>query len=238
MTGTDLPTFDRAWRLAEPIAGWLTPQQGRLLWENANKLPAGAHIVEIGSHQGRSTVILATAASGNEVTVTAIDPFVEGQMFGGSSTRDKFLSNVAATGVDDMVRLQEEYSTRLRPRWTEPIDLLYIDGKHDYWTVTDDFKWAEHVRQGGVVLVHDCYSSIGVTLSVLAHVLPGKTLSYERRCGSMAQFRVVPNDAASRRRIVAELPWWVRNVGIKVLLRARLHRVAEAVGHHGQYDPY
>lgn len=238
MTDTDAPTFEDAWSLADPIAGWMTQDQGRMLWDNAVELPPQARIVEIGSHQGRSTVVLATAAHRTGGTVTAIDPFVEGRLFGGTSTREKFETNVEAAGVADSVDLTPEYSTELRPRWTEPIDLLYIDGKHDYWTVTDDFKWAEHVRDGGVVLVHDCYSSIGVTLSVLAHVLPGKSLNYERRAGSMAQFRVAPNDKDSRRRIAAELPWWVRNVGIKVLLRARMHSAAAAVGHDSPYDPY
>lgn len=238
MTDTDAPTFEDAWTLADPIGGWMTQDQGRMLWENAAALPPGSRIVEIGSHQGRSTVVLATAAQRNGGTVVAIDPFVEGRLFGGTPTREKFEVNIARAGVEGSVELTPEYSTELRPRWQEPIDMLYIDGKHDYWTVTDDFKWTEHVREGGVVLVHDCYSSIGVTLSVLAHVLPGRTLNYERRAGSMAQFRVAPNDSRSRRRIAAEMPWWVRNVGIKVLLRARLHSVAAAVGHDSPYDPY
>lgn len=238
MTDTDVPSFTEAWELAEPIPGWLTADQARMLWDNAVECPADGHIVEIGSHQGRSTVVLASSARRQGATVDAIDPFVEGRLFGGNRTRVKFEANVAAAGVQDRVTLWPKRSTELRPTWSTPIDMLYIDGKHDYWTVADDFHWAEHLRPGGVVLVHDCFSSIGVTLAVLAHVLPGKNLNYECRAGSMAQFRVIPNDAGSRLRMMAQLPWWVRNVGIKVLLRARLYRVAEAVGHTGQHDPY
>lgn len=238
MTQAATPAFQHAWKDAEHIAGWMTKEQGRMLWDAALALPEGASIVEIGSHQGRSTVILGRAAEHVGARVVAIDPFVEGRLFGGQPTRTVFERNVAEAGLTGVVDLRPDYSTALRPTWTEPIDLLYIDGKHDYWTVTDDFKWAEHVRAGGTVLVHDCYSSIGVTLSVLAHVLPGKALSYEARGGSMARFRVADNDRASRRRIAREMPWWVRNVGIKVLLRARLRGVARAVGHDSPYDPY
>ena len=39
-------------------------------------------------------------------------------------------------------------------------------------------------------------------------------------------------------RILAELPWWVRNVFLKVLLRLRLRPVARLFGHDSPYDPY
>ena len=42
--------------------------------------------------------------------------------------------------------------------------------------------------EGGRVLVHDAYSSIGVTLGVLAKVLPSSTLRYVGRSDSMALF--------------------------------------------------
>ena len=43
---------------------------------------------------------------------------------------------------------------------------------------------------------------------------------------------------ADRLRMLAELPWWLRNVGIKVLLRLRLYPLARLVGHHDRADPY
>ena len=40
-------------------------------------------------------------------------------------------------------------------------------------------------------------------------------------------------------RILGELPWWVRNVAVKVLLRLRLRPLARVLfGHRGPYDPY
>ena len=41
-----------------------------------------------------------------------------------------------------------------------------------------------------------------------------------------------------RLRILAELPWWIRNVFLKVLLRLRLRPVARLFGHYSPYDPY
>ncbi len=55
----------------------------------------------------------------------------------------------------------------------------------------------------------------------------------------MALFRVGPPSYEDRLRIVREVPWWLRNVAIKVLLRMRLRPVAAALfGHEGPYDPY
>ena len=38
------------------------------------------------------------------------------------------------------MELLAEYSTAARPTWTRSFDYLYIDGKHDYWTLSDDLS--------------------------------------------------------------------------------------------------
>jgi predicted O-methyltransferase YrrM len=216
----------------------MTRDQGLALWNAACRLEKGDLIVEIGSHQGRSTIVLAAAARTVGATVVAVDPFVDGRLFGGSPTRDRFETNIKTAGVDDLVELVPEYSTKLRPRWDRPVQLLYIDGKHDYWTYTDDLRWSAHLPDGGEILVHDCFSSIGVTLGTIAKVLFGRRYTYLDRATSMARFRLSPPTTADRMRVVAQLPWFLRNVGIKILLRLRLRPVARLFGHDSPYDPY
>ncbi|MBV9823421.1 MAG: class I SAM-dependent methyltransferase [Actinobacteria bacterium] len=232
--------FDAVFAEVRDIGGWLTRDQAASLWREAAAVPAGGLIVEIGSHQGRSTVVLASAAP--HARVVAVDPFVGGAMFGGLATREKFTANLDRTGVAGRVELRQARSTELRPSWTEPIGFLYIDGKHDYWTLSDDLRWSEFLAPGTRLCIHDAYSSIGVTLGLLRHVLFSRRLRYLDRTGSLARFEVVPAGApvtrADRLRIVAELPWWLRNVGIKVLLRLRLHPLARLVGHTDRADPY
>lgn len=237
MTSTD-DAFDRAWSIADGIPGWLTRDQGRALWDAVLRLPPGTRIVEIGSHKGRSTVLLGCAAREFGGHVTAIDPFVDGRLLGGAVTRGTFEKNIAAAGLADVVELVAEYSTRLRPRWDTPFGLLYVDGKHDYWTFTDDLRWSRCLRPGGEILVHDCFSSIGVTCGVLAAILPSGRYTYLDRTGSLARFvlrRPTPHDRA---RIMRELPWFLRNVVIKLMLRLHLYRAARALGHTHRYDPY
>jgi hypothetical protein len=234
------PDFQTVFGQAREIGGWLTEAQARTLWDEARRVPAGGLIVEIGSHQGRSTVVLAAAAP--QAKVVAVDPFVGGAMFGGLATREKFQANLELTGLTGRVDLRQAKSTELRPSWTEPVSFLYIDGKHDYWTLSDDLRWGEFLPDGARVCIHDAYSSIGVTLGLLRHVLPSRRLRYLDRTGSLARFEIAaassPVSAADRLRILAELPWWLRNVGIKVLLRLRLYPLARLAGHHDRADPY
>jgi predicted O-methyltransferase YrrM len=230
--------FRAIWAVADGIPGWLTDGQAALLHEQASSLPAGSTAVEIGSHRGRSTVVLAAALQERGGHLVAIDPFVEGRLFGGSRTRDDFERSVATAGVGDAVELVQEYSTRARTSWTRNFDLLYIDGKHDYWTLSDDLQWRVHLPDGAPVLVHDCFSSIGVTLGILRHVLPAGNLRYERRVGSLALFRTGRPTGRDRLGILGEMPWWARNVALKVLLRLRLRPLARLLGHDSPYDPF
>jgi Methyltransferase domain len=225
--------FDVVWPMADRVGGWMTRDQGRALYEAARGIAADGVIVEIGSHQGRSTVVLAAAAAQVSAHVVAIDPFVGGAMFGGAATRDRFEANLDSAGLRSVVELIDQRSTDVRPTWHRRVAMLYIDGKHDYWTVTDDLRWVQFLNEGAPVLVHDSFSSIGVTLGLLVHVLPTRRLRYVGREGSLARFVVGAPTVRDRLRLAGQLPWFARNVVIKVGLR-----VARLVGYRGTPDPY
>ena len=217
------PQFAETWGLAAGVSGWLTEAQAQLLWDTAGELPPASLVVEIGSHQGRSTIILAARARDRDGTVVAIDPFVDGRLFGGSRTRDRFEENITRAGLTETVELLAEYSTRALPGWARRIDFLYIDGKHDYWTLSNDLGWARHMPAGSPVLDPRLLTPRSASRSASWPTsLPSRTMTYERRVGSLALFRVATPTFADRARILAEVPWWLRNVVIKVLLRLRL----------------
>ncbi len=96
-------TFDSAWALASTAAGWLTEDQGRLLWDEARCLVAGATVLEIGSFQGRSTIVLGSAVAERGGHVVAVDPFVDDWKFGDPRTRTKFEAHIAASGLVEVV---------------------------------------------------------------------------------------------------------------------------------------
>lgn len=226
--------FGEAFAQVADVPGWLTEDQARELYAAARAAGPDARVLEVGSHHGRSTVVLALAGA----VVTAVDPFPEDWRYGAAGTEQRCRATLARAGVTDRVDLRVATSREVRVTWDEPLDVVYVDGKHDFRSVRDDLRWAGHVRDGGLVLVHDAWSSLGVTLGLLS-VLPfSRRLRYAGRTGSLARLEVGRPALADRARLLAPLPWFGRNLVVKVLLRLRLRPVARLLGHSDGADPY
>ena len=231
-------SFDDIWAVADRVTGWLSPEQARLLHGAASALGPASTVVEIGSYEGRSTLVLAHAVAGRGSRVVAVDPWIDTWKFGRAGTRERFDRGLRDAGLSDVVEVFARRSQDVRPEWRDAIDLLYVDGKHDALSVLDDLLWVDHVRPGGAVLVHDAFSSVGVTLGILVGVLPRGRLRYTGRVGSLAMFRRDTPSFVDRTRLVRQVPWWLRNLVVKVTLRLRLTTLTRALGHNGTHDPY
>jgi hypothetical protein len=238
------PHWERARSAIEPVPGWLTPAQARRLWHAARSLRAPAQIVEIGSFRGRSTIVLALAAA-NGVQVVAIDPHLGGdrgpQEYGdrpqlGDADHEAFAANLQRAGVTDRVHHVRRFSQEALDDVGGEIALLYVDGAHRFVPARADLRrWGARVPVGGRLLVHDSFSSVGVTLALAAEVIGRAGWRYRGRSGSLAEYeRVAALPSAARAaevaRGLAQLPWFVRNLAIKVLLAARLPAVARRLG--------
>jgi predicted O-methyltransferase YrrM len=228
--------FDEAWATADKLEGWLTREQASALWDAATRVPSGGLIVEIGSHRGRSTVMLALAAP--EARIVAIDPFDNPRWGGGLESRSVFEDNLARAGAKN-VELRANLSTELRPAWAQDIDMLYIDGAHDLPTVEDDLEWAKHVRPGCGIFVHDAFSSGGVTRAIFNRLFRRRDLRYLGRTGSLASFSAAPATPASvARATVGGGSWFVRNVAVKVCIRRGWRGPAAVLGQPDMSMPY
>lgn len=218
--------------LPADVEGWLTEAQAQRLDRCARAVPAGGRIVEIGSFRGRSTIVLARAAPG-DADVVAIDPHLGSDRgpqeiaarpeLGEEDTR-LFRANLERHGVLERVRHVRMLSSQAPLE--EAIDLLYVDGAHRFGPARDDLvRWGARVRDGGTMLVHDSFSSIGVTLALLSAIAPSRRWRYAGRDGSLAQY--VADDsggAASAVRQLAQLPWFAWNVALKVLTVLKIRR--------------
>ena len=238
------PSFETAWAAVRDIEGWMTQAQGRRLFAAAGAVPAGGRIVEIGSFRGRSAIVLAGGAP-DGVEVVAIDPHL-GSDRGpqeiaarpelGEADVAAFHANLERAGVADRIRHVRARSQDALGAVEGPVDLLYVDGAHRFAPARDDLvRWGDRVPAGGRMLVHDSFSSVGVTLALALVTIAGRRWRYEGRDGSLAEFARADLRGAARARNavrqVAQLWWFARNLAVKALIVARLRPLARLLGH-------
>lgn len=218
------------------IDGWMSPDQGRRLWDAAQRCPAGGRVVEIGSFRGKSTVVLASAAP-DGAEVVAIDPHagndrgpqeLDGFDREAETDHHRFRDNLMSFSLADRVRHVRQFSDQAHGDVGDPIDVLYVDGAHRFNPARADLRdWGARVTDGGTLLVHDAFSSVGVTLAILRELTVGGRFRYVGRSRSLAEFRAEPGHSCIGNvlRISLQLPWLVKNLALKVALLAGLGRL-------------
>ncbi len=160
--------LDKAQELSNSVQGWLMPGEQVVLYRLAKRVPSTAAIVELGSWQGRSTIMLAAgSAAGDRARVFAVDFFrpagATGEVYashlGAAATEylSTFHENIGRAGLAALVETRQGPTTAQAAAWNgPPIDLLFIDADHSYRSVMADFlAWAPHCRPGTTVAFHD-----------------------------------------------------------------------------------
>ncbi len=240
---TTTAALDSVWPQVADIPGWLTEGQAQRLFAAAARVSSGDTIVEIGSFRGRSTVVLATAAPSG-AHVVAIDPHagndrgpgeIAGYGAAAATDHEAFLANLAAAGVADRVRHIRAFSEKAHADVTGDAAVLYIDGAHRYQPARADIRdWGKRVGPGGTLLIHDSFSSVGVTLGILRELAFGRRFRYVGRSRSLAEYRAdldgtVGHRIANAGRQLMQLPWFVKNLLVKVLLTLKAGKLVRKV---------
>ena len=235
------------------VEGWLTADQAQLLAAAAAACPTDGEIVEIGSFQGLSTIVLARHAP-EGAAIVAIDPHagndrgpgeIDGYRAKAAADRLAFERNLATAGVRHRVRHVDARSSEAHGAVHGEIDMLYIDGAHRYPAARADIRdWGRRVADGGTLLVHDAFSSVGVTSAIVRELMFGRRFRYVGRSRSLAQYRADlrgAGRAARARNVIAQLAqlgWFARNVGVKVLLTLGVGKVWRRRGRQAPEWPY
>ena len=221
-------TFEDAWSIANGVEGWLLERQGRALFEAAGRVPQGASAVEIGSHRGKSAVLIAMGLP-EGVRLTAVDPFDDPRWGGGPESLTLFQSNLQKAGVSSRVELFKGLSEEAAIQWTGlPVGFLWVDGAHDLESTLKDFDgWMPHLMRGAELYVHDAFSAVGTTRAILRRFFFSPNVRYIGSERTLAKFKVEPLTLMQRLvsavGIASQLPFFLRMVAIKLARRRGLH---------------
>lgn len=148
------------------IEGWLSNAEAQLLASSAiqalSQPGAALHIAEVGSYHGRSTVVLGNVAKElfAGCVLTSIDPHdgklgaIDQGLKKYPPSYDFLVKNIGEAGLNGIVEIKKARATDVE--WQTPISYLFIDGLHDYASVSADFHhFAGHLAPGAYVAFHD-----------------------------------------------------------------------------------
>ena len=128
----------------------------------------------------------------------------EGTAAEGEADNAAFRATLAATGVADRVRhvppplaggARRRRGPDRRPLRRRRAPLRAGGGRHR--------PLGRAGRPGGTLLIHDAFSSVGVTLAILRRLAPGSRFRYVGRSGSLAEYRREDLAPAARARNAA-----------------------------------
>ncbi|MEG4918222.1 class I SAM-dependent methyltransferase [Microcoleus sp. B7-D4] len=146
----------------EAIEGFMVPGQEEYLFNKVKSLPDDAAIVEIGSYKGRSTVAMAYACIGTNRKIYCIDTWDGNDIdFPDRNFLEIWQQNVKKNGLSQYVVPFQGYSHQVLSQWKElvgnqEIDLIFIDGSHQFLDVLKDFEQSfALVKEGGWIAFHD-----------------------------------------------------------------------------------
>lgn len=152
------------------IDGWLSIREAVGLYKLVQLVKGNnVTVCEIGSWLGKSSYILARSLERHENgRLICIDPFnatgdnrskkiykhTEKKLK--KSLLKTFTDNMRRFGVLNQISTIQGYSHEIIKEFNTPIDILFIDGDHDYNSVLRDYKdWSKLVKKGGFIAFHD-----------------------------------------------------------------------------------
>jgi hypothetical protein len=121
-------------------------EEQEILAQLATLVPENGTIVEIGTAMGGTAMIFQRTVQNRGVKIYSID------------TLDclRARENLKDTDVILIHRPSKEFANVWKTNVNRPIDLLYIDGDHNFNSVFEDFnEWFPLVTPGGTVAFHD-----------------------------------------------------------------------------------
>lgn len=169
-----VPIDPRLRASAVAALGFLSEDEGLLLYDAAwASLPYGP-VLEIGSYCGKATIYLGAAGRARGGIVVTVDHHRgSAEHQAGEEYHDPTLVDPAARRIDTLPALRrtireaglEDHvvtvvcnSATLASVWDRPLAMVFIDGGHTEEAAQTDYAgWEPHVMNGGLLAIHDVF---------------------------------------------------------------------------------
>ncbi len=218
--------------LTKNVNGFLGAGEAYFLYNTAKKCSGKGVIVEIGSWQGKSTIVLGRGSqAGNNVKIYAIDPHTVSSVIQNlkqkRSTFNIFQKNIHQFNVDNVIIPMVNTSREVGKTWKNlPIEFLWIDGAHDYQNVRlDFFTWNPFLIEGGIIAFHDTTISEGPKRLTRQYLFLGKNFksigfvggtTYAVKCHSLYVRDIIQNRVTLLLRSLYSVIIWMGLKGANV----------------------
>ena len=162
--------------LRKKIYGMLTIPECVSLYKIAKNLPRGSTALEIGTYGGLSSAYILSGLKFNGSYLYSIDPFssemnkqkklvskyknldyryAEYSSLDRKPSKNDVQNTLKKLGFNNF-KLIEGYSNVVVRKWNKKLEFLFIDGNHEYKSVSEDYKtWSKYLVKGGIILFHD-----------------------------------------------------------------------------------
>ena len=182
------------WAIVNPVGGFLSIKEAGLLhWAASNWHIAGP-VLELGSYEGRSTIVFARAGR----TVHAVDAWSlevdDLSAFGGGATSSEsvfhtFQENIRHAGVEPRVHVHRGLTRAVGLQWNTPGAILFVDAGHTYADATSDLEtWTPHLTAQGLLIMHDVLGDVYLGVTRAASELVKRDWQVVASAGSAVAF--------------------------------------------------
>lgn len=160
-------TFDEMWGAASRIAGKLTREEARALWQLSAE--AVGDVVEIGCEYGQVSVLLAGSGP-----VICTDKFSNAACH--QDQYQVWRKNIIDAGVAGNIEmLQEGHSYHM---WESPVGMLYVDMASNDAAIQQILGWEMHMQRGAILCTH-------------GKITPPKSFRIEKSVGGLTIYRKI-----------------------------------------------
>lgn len=135
----------------------------KFLSEHVKTLKDPINVLEIGSHEGRSTVwMLHNLCINPSSILISIDPYFTNDVTTpvDNNTKLLFTNNIEFSGKGDQIIQYRDLSKNVLPQLDIKFDIIYIDGSHLFEDVLIDIEYSyKIIKNNGLILIDDYGSS-------------------------------------------------------------------------------